>query len=134
MILIDSSILLDVSSKDLAWFEWSSSALAECGDRSSLCINQIVYAEASVRFSSPDEFEEAWPAQYLVRESLPYAAAFLAGKAHTAYRRRGGTRTSTLPDFFIGAHALVAGYSLLTRDARRVREYFPSLDLIAPGS
>lgn len=132
MILIDSSILLDVSSKDPEWFEWSYSALVECGDRSSLCINPIVYAEASVRFASPEEFEDAWPQQFLVRESLPYTAAFMAGKAHTVYRRRGGKRTSTLPDFFIGAHALVAGYSLLTRDARRVREYFPSVDLIAP--
>jgi predicted nucleic acid-binding protein len=132
MILIDSSVLLDISSNDPDWFEWSSSMLASCADRSLLCINPIVYAEASVRFSTPSEFDDAWPPESLVRESLPYTAAFLAGKAHSAYRRRGGRRSLTLPDFFIGAHALVAGHKILTRDPRRFRQYFPDVELIAP--
>jgi len=132
MILIDSSILLDISSKDAVWFEWSSSMIASCADSSRLCINPVVYAEASVRFSSPTEFDAAWPPESIIREPVPYAAAFLAGKAYAAYRRRGGTRLSILPDFFIGAHALVAGYQLLTRDPRRIRQYFSAVELIAP--
>ncbi len=132
MILIDSSVLLDISSKDPVWFEWSYSTLAACGDRSPLCINQVIYAESSVRFSTPSEFDDAWPPESLIRELLPYTAAFLAGKAHSAYRRRGGRRSLTLPDFFIGAHALVAGHKILTRDPRRFRQYFPDVELIAP--
>ena len=132
MILIDSSVLLDISSQDPVWFDWSFSTLASCGDRSPLCINPIIYAEASVRFASPEEFDEAWPPEHLIRELLPYAAGFLAGKAHIAYRRRGGHRTSTLPDFFIGAHAAVKGYRILTRDPRRLKRYFPTVELISP--
>lgn len=132
MILIDSSVLLDISSNDPVWFEWSSSMITSCADSSRLCISPVIYAEASVRFSSPAEFDTAWPPESIVREPLPYTAAFLAGKAYAAYRRRGGSRLSTLPDFFIGAHALVAGHQLLTRDPRRIRQYFPSVELIAP--
>lgn len=132
MILIDSSILLDISSNDPVWFEWSISSLAKLANEFTLCINPIIYAEASVNFNSPEEFETAFPAQDFIRENLPYSAAFLAAKAQIAYRRRGGSRTATLPDFFIGAHAAVADYKILTRDPRRVRRYFPSVKLIAP--
>jgi len=132
MILIDSNVLLDISSNDPVWFEWSVSSVAGLASEFVLCINPIIYAEASVTFNSPEEFDMAFPAQDFVRENLPYSAAFLAAKAQIAYRRRGGSRTATLPDFFIGAHASVADYKILTRDSRRFRRYFPSVELIAP--
>ena len=132
MILIDSNILFDLLSEDPTWFRWSANALAAAAAESQLAINPVIYAETSVRFKTPGEFDEYFPPDEFRREPLPYAAAFLAAKAHLAYKRSGGVRTSTLPDFFIGAHAAVAGFRLLTRDANRYQTYFPSVDLIAP--
>jgi len=132
MILIDSSIVLDIASKDPDWFEWSSTKLEEAAHDHELCINPIIYAEASTKYLSPLDFDTAFPPEELLRKPLPYSAAFLAGKAHAAYRRRGGRRSATLPDFFIGAHALVAGYKIMTRDPRRFRRYFPSVELVTP--
>jgi len=132
MILIDSSVFLDIFSKDPNWFECSVSRMAEVTDRSDACINPLIYAEISKRFTSIEELDELIPIDVFRRVPIPYQAAFLAGKAHAAYRRRGGTRITTLPDFFIGAHALVSGHTILTRDPRRIRQYFPSVELIAP--
>jgi predicted nucleic acid-binding protein len=95
-------------------------------------INPIVYAEVSTGFSAIEDLDDAVPAADFDREPLPYSAGFLAGKAFLAYRRRGGKRPSPLPDFYVGAHAAVAGYRLLTRDDVRYRTYFPSLELVAP--
>jgi hypothetical protein len=92
----------------------------------------VIYAEVSVRYPRIEELDDALRPEVFRRAVLPYPAAFLAGKAYTDYRRRGGARTSPLPDFLIGAHAAVAGYRLLTRDAARYRTYFPKVDLIAP--
>ena len=131
-VLVDANVLLDVFSEDATWFEWSSHALGVAASRTSLVINPIVYAEASVRFEQIEELEEALPVAVYRREPLPWEAAFLAGKAHVAYRRRGGARRSPLPDFYVGAHAAVRGYALLTRDATRYRTYFPTLLLLAP--
>jgi predicted nucleic acid-binding protein len=97
-----------------------------------LVINAIIYAEVSVRYSRIEDLETALPKAMIERESIPYEAAFLAGKAFDAYRRRGGTKRAPLPDFFIGGHAAVADYSLLTRDAAGYRTYFPKLRLISP--
>lgn len=72
------------------------------------------------------------PEEIFRRESLPWEAGFLAGKCFVKYRRSGGARRSPLPDFYIGAHAAVDGLTLLTRDARRYREYFPALNIIGP--
>jgi predicted nucleic acid-binding protein len=132
MILIDSNVLLDMLDEDSEWYTWSTTAIENVIDRSKIAINPIIYAEASIRFASPAEFEDAFPATVYSREPLPYSAAFLAGKAHLEYRKRGGIRTSTLPDFFIGAHAAVSDFRILTRDARRYRTYFPTVELIAP--
>lgn len=132
MILIDSNILFDILSEDPVWYPWSSEALTAAAFESELAINPVIYAEVSARFNTPEEFEEMFPSDEFRRLPLPYAAAFIAGKAQLAYRRRGGSRLSTLPDFFIGAHAAIAGYRLLTRDTRRFRQYFPSVELIAP--
>ena len=132
-VLVDSNVLLDVATEDARWGEWSSSALAKVADTEPLAINPLIYAEVSIRYETIEELEEVLPAEAFRREALPYEAGFLAGKAFLAYRRRGGRRSSPLPDFYIGAHAAVAGYRLLTRDASRYRTYYPSLDLIDPS-
>ena len=132
-VLIDSNVLLDLMTEDPDWFAWSAAAAANAADRARLVINAIVYAEVSVRYSRIEDLEAALPNAMIERETIPYAAAFLAGKVLLAYRRRGGTKQSPLPDFLIGAHAAIAGYRLLTRDATRYRTYFPGLRLISPG-
>jgi predicted nucleic acid-binding protein len=131
-VLVDSNILLDVVVGDPRWAPWSSTALAALADESLLVINPLIYAEVSIRFHSIEAVDHILPANLFRREDVPYEAAFLAGKAFVRYRERGGKRRSLLPDFLIGAHAAVAGYRMLTRDARRYRSYFPRLDLIAP--
>jgi len=132
-VLVDSNVLLDVMTEDSRWFSWSAKALASAAETSLLVINPIIYAEVSIRYSRIEELDAALPRTLVEREALPYEAAFLAGKAFLIYRRRSGTRRSPLPDFFIGAHASIAGYSLLTRDAARYRTYFPGLALITPS-
>jgi predicted nucleic acid-binding protein len=131
-VLVDSNVLLDVLEEDPKWFSWSADRLAECAESSPLLINPIIYAEVSIGFERIEELEDALPLSSFERRSLPWEAAFLAGKCFVAYRRAGGNRRSPLPDFFIGAHAAVEGLTLLTRDANRYRTYFPSLQLIAP--
>jgi predicted nucleic acid-binding protein len=131
-VLVDSNVLLDLSTNDPTWADWSAEALQKAADESSLVINPIVYAEVSMSYSRIEDLEEAMPPEVFRRERLPYEAAFLAGKAYLKYRKRGGARRSPLPDFYIGAHAAVAGFRLLTRDDKRYRTYFPTVTLIAP--
>jgi hypothetical protein len=130
--LVDSNVLLDVLTEDVEWFDWSAAMLGNAADAGPLYINPIIYAEVSLRFRRIEELDEALPAEYYRRADLPWAAGFLAGHAFARYRRRGGVRRSPMPDFYVGAHAAVAGLTLLTRDARRYRAYFPALRLIAP--
>ncbi len=130
--LVDSNVLLDILDEDAEWEDWSASALQRAAEHGRVVINPVIYAEVSIAFDAIEELDEALPTAYFAREPVPWAAAFLAGKAFVAYRRRGGTRRSALQDFFIGAHAAIAGYTLLTRDARRYRSYFPRLRVIAP--
>lgn len=130
--LVDSNVLLDVATADPIWGEWSSETLARTADESALVINPLIYAEVSVGFISIEALEAALPSDLFRRDDLPYEAAYLAGKCFLRYRQGGGTRRSPLPDFYIGAHAAVAGYRLLTRDEARYRTYFPKVDLIAP--
>lgn len=130
--LVDSNVLLDIATADSEWFGWSSSALAAAGRRSPLYINPLIYSEVSTRFGDIDELDRLLPTRVLRRAPLPYAAGFLAGKAFESYRRRGGQRRSPLPDFYIGAHAVVSGLTLLTRDARRYSTYFPTIRLLTP--
>jgi predicted nucleic acid-binding protein len=130
-VLVDSNVLIDLIDPALSWHDWSAgqtAAILNAGG--TLVINPIIYAEVSIPFLDSETTEKLLAP--FDREDLPFEAAFLAGKAFQAYRRRGGVRTSPLPDFFIGAHALVAGHRLLTRDATRYRTYFPKLELIAP--
>jgi predicted nucleic acid-binding protein len=131
-VLIDSDVLLDVATDDPDWSAWSSATLERTADEAVLVINALIYAEVSVGFDAIEALEAALPTDLYRRESLPYEAAFLAGKVFLQYRRGGGTKRSPLPDFYIGAHAAIAGYRLLTRDATRYRTYFPKLELIAP--
>lgn len=131
-VLVDSNVLLDVATEDPRWGEWSARALERAADETTLVINPIIFAEVSVRFERIEELDEALPRDLYRREALPFEAAFLAGKSFLAYRRRGGHRPVPLPDFYIGAHAAIAGHQLLTRDATRYRTYFPRLTIIAP--
>jgi predicted nucleic acid-binding protein len=130
--LVDSNVLLDVLTEDPEWADWSESMLATAADEGILVINPIVYAEVSARFERIEDLEEVLPAGYYRRTALPWEAAFLAGQCFVQYRKRGGARRSPMPDFYIGAHAALAGLTLLTRDARRYRTYFPTLRIVAP--
>src|SRR5271155_4901735 len=132
-ILLDSNVLLDLMTEDSRWFSWSAEVVERLADRFRLVLNPIIYAEVSIRYSRIEDLEAALPKAMFDREAIPYEAAFLAGKSFLAYRQRGGTKRSPLPDFFIGAHAAIAGYQLLTRDTARYRTYFPKLRLIAPN-
>ena len=130
--LVDTNVLFDFLSEDDDWLDWSSAMLAAAAERGRVVINPVVYAEVSVRYDRMEDLNEALPAPFFIHAPLPWEAAFAAAKAFDKYRRRGGARRSPLPDFFIGAHAAVAEMTLLTRDPRRYRTYFPKLRIISP--
>jgi len=132
--LVDTCVLLDVLTDDPAWADWSEDAVASARDAGGLAINPIIYAEVSAGFDSIEELDEALPSSDFAREPFPYQAGFVASRAFVAYRRRGGSRRSPLPDFYIGAHAAVNNYRLLTRDTERYRTYFPRLELVTPST
>ncbi|HJX66793.1 MAG TPA: type II toxin-antitoxin system VapC family toxin [Polyangia bacterium] len=131
-VLVDSNVLLDVATSDPAWSAWSAEALEHAANQAPLIINPLIYAEVSVAFQRIEDLDAALSPELYRREPLPWEAAFLAGKAFLQYRRRGGARLLPLPDFYIGAHAAVRAYRLLTRDAARYRTYFPSVGLVTP--
>ena len=134
--LVDSNVLIDVLADDPQWADWSIEQLAHLGDQAALVINPLILAELSPRFERASELESALAALPLRRDPLPWDAAFLAGQAFRAYRSAPGSQAgrvrSPLPDFYIGAHALVSGLRLLTRDAKRYRNYYPRLEIISP--
>lgn len=132
-VLVDSNVLLDVFTKDENWFDWSSNRLSEFAECDLLYINSIIYSEISIGFSRIEALENALPFDLIQRDSLPYEAAFLAGQCFLKYRKAGGAKRSPLPDFYIGAHAAVKGWKLLTRDKGRYSTYFPQLDVISPN-
>ena len=132
MVFIDSNVIFDLWDKDPLWAPWSQTQILKLGVMNDLVINPIVYAEVSPRFNSRAALDRTLETYPLILLSLPREAAFQAGQAHVKYREAGGTRTSTLPDFFIGAHALVLNCPLLTRDTRRYATYFPTVRLITP--
>jgi len=131
--LVDSNVLLDILTEDPEWLAWSSDALEHRAERSVLVINPLIYAEVSVRFSRIEDLDEALSASALRRDPLPWQAGFLAGKCFLDYRRRGGSRRSPLPDFYIGAHAAISNMTLLTRDDSLYQSYFPSLNVVSPS-
>jgi predicted nucleic acid-binding protein len=128
--LVDSNVLLDVITSDKVWASWSESALRQAAEHSTLAINPIIFAEVSMKFTRIEDADAALAD--FAREPLPYEAGFLSGKAFLMYRKRGGVKRSPMPDFYVGAHAVVGRMQLLTRDAARYRTYFPGLTLIAP--
>ncbi len=132
--LVNSNVIIDVLVEDAQWLDWSRRAIAEaCADGKAV-INQIVLAELSVGIPDDLDVNDIMPMRLLHRENLPWEAAHLAGRAYLEYRRQGGLRRSPLPDFYLGAHAAVGGYRLLTRDSNRFRTYFPTVEVIAPDT
>ncbi len=132
MILVDTNVFVDLWTRDANWADWSEIELAKAAEAGPLGINPIIYAELCLGFDSDAQLEETLAEAGVRRLALPYEAAWPAARAFASYRKRGGRRSAPLPDFFIGAHALVEGLTLLTRDPRRYRTYFPRLRLIAP--
>ncbi|MQB42050.1 type II toxin-antitoxin system VapC family toxin [Rhizobium sp. ICMP 5592] len=130
--IVDTNVLVDLAMPGSAWHGWSSGQVFSAFKQGPVVINPIIYAEFSVRYSSMDRVDELLPQSEFRRESLPWSAAFAAAAAFRVYRQAGGGRERILPDFLIGAHAAVRGYSILTRDPKGYRSYFPSLDLITP--
>jgi len=130
--LVDSNVLIDVVVRDKQWAAWSSETLIEALEAGPVFVDQIVFAEVSIGYRTAEACQEALAVQGIERVPIPWPAAFLAGRAFAAYRDRGGPKLAPLPDFFIGAHAAVAGLRLLTRDAGCYRTYFPTVELIAP--
>lgn len=132
MTLVDSNVLVDFLDHDPKWLDWSVDRLNERAARGPIYFNEIVYSEIAVKSASEAELDLALADAGLSLNPVPKSAYFLAGTVFGRYRSAGGTRTSNLPDFFIGAHAQVAGLPILTRDVRRYRTYFPQVELIAP--
>ena len=132
--LADSSVLLDVFTEDPVWAEWSVDKLERAAADGTVFIDPMVYSEISVRFSRIEDLQAAVDESGLVWSEIPREALFLAGKAFRSYRKAGGLRVAPLPDFFIGAHAAVSDFVLITRDPGRVRKHFPGVRLSCPDS
>lgn len=132
-VLVDTNVLVDVAVGDPSWADWSRTALTQAFERG-LVINPIVFSEFSVRYETYDAAIQALDLDEFQRENLPWEAAYAAGQAFRLYRMRGGRREKVLPDFLIGAHAAVRGYSVLTRDPQGYRTYFPDVEVIAPDT
>ena len=132
--LVDTNVLIDIAVRDPDWLKWSRPQLERLRKVGSVLINQIIYSEFSMRYETIDEVDALLPEDAFRREGLPWEAAFAASRAFAHYRRRGGARENVLPDFLIGAHAMIRGYAILTRDPRCYRTYFPSLEIIAPDT
>ncbi|MCP5170321.1 MAG: PIN domain-containing protein [Hahellaceae bacterium] len=133
IILLDTCVIMDLAQPDSEWFEWSASTLERLDAENAFIINPIIYAECSIGFDAIEDVEGLLASLELEIESLPREALFLAGKSFLAYKRKKGQKTNVLPDFFIGAHAAVSGYKLMTRDKGRFSTYFPSVELIIPN-
>ncbi|MCY4187977.1 MAG: type II toxin-antitoxin system VapC family toxin [Bryobacterales bacterium] len=132
MVLVDSNVLLDIFTDDAIWKPWSMAALRDARAAGLAGINPLIYAETSLAFGSAAALDRELDHLLLERLPLPFAAGFAAGRAFLQYRRAKGERSSPMPDFYIGAHAELDKLTLLTRDARRYRAYFPAVELISP--
>jgi hypothetical protein len=132
--LVDSNVVIDLIKHQSEWFAWSLRRLMEAANEGPVVINPVVYAEAAASFEVEQEFASVLDDAGVELEPLPFSAAFLAGHTHYKYRKQGGPKQKTLPDFLIGAHAMHKGYRLLTRDVRLYRSYFPDLEIIAPDT
>jgi hypothetical protein len=132
--LVDSNVLIDIAYRDPVWHPWSRQQIVTAIADGPLIINQIIFAEFAFRYRHFDEVDALLPHEEFRRESLPFTAAFAASKVFEGYRKAGGTKEKPLPDFFIGAHALVSGYQIITRDPSGYRRYFPTVELITPDT
>jgi predicted nucleic acid-binding protein len=132
VVLVDTNVLLDVVEDDPQWADWSQAQLEAASLSDRLAINPVIYSELSIAFARVEELEQLLADAELVVEHIPREALFLAGKAFVEYRRRKGTKHGVLPDFYIGAHAAVMQWPLLTRDVGRYRGYFPTVRLLTP--
>ena len=132
--LVDSNVIIDILDADPSWARWSRTHLREARLNGRTIINPLIYAEVAAAFSAKADVDHAVRSAIYQRENLPWEAAFNASRAFVAYRRAGGEKRSPLPDFYIGAHAELRGYALLTRDPARYRNYFPALNIIAPDT
>lgn len=131
-VLVDTNIILDILTEDARWFEWSSTTLANCSEKGTLWINPIIYTEVSIGFSRIEDLDKAIPPSIFRRSNLPWEAGFLAGKIFFQYKKAKGLKVTPIPDFYIGAHALISNFTLLTRDKGNFRHYFPKLKIISP--
>ena len=134
VILIDSCVVTDLANPESTWFEWSAAQLERLDQYNTLLINPIIYAECSVGFERIEEVEALFGHLGFAIRAMPKEALFLAGKAFLQYKKRKGGKSSVLPDFFIGAHAAISGYQLMTRDKGRFSTYFPGVELIMPDT
>lgn len=131
-IFVDSCILLDLFTDDPNWGDWSNEILEKYSQTNTLYVNSIVYTEISIGFQKIEEVDAVIEQMGVKVLEIPREALFLAGKTFLRYRKNKGTKHSTLPDFFIGAHASVSSFDLITRDVTKYRTYFPKLNLITP--
>lgn len=134
VILIDSCVITDLADPYSRWFEWSAGTLEELDDGHVFVINPMIYTECAIGFEKIEEIEGVIAALAFEYREIPREALFLAGKAFLRYRRQRGTKANVLPDFFIGAHAAVERYKLMTRDKGRFSSYFPSVELLMPNA
>jgi predicted nucleic acid-binding protein len=134
MTLLDTNVLIDLLENRPVWGQWSFRQLEAIGFADGVVINQIVYGEASVPYVPKTDYDAVLDVEWLNKEDLPWEAAFLAAKVHAGYRKKGGQKTMALPDFFVGAHAGIKRYRVITRDAARYRTYFPEVEVIAPDT
>lgn len=132
MLLVDTNVLVDVLEDDPNWADWSVRQLRAQSQAHELFINPVIYSELSLAFDSVQALDDAIEGMGLTVQELPRPALFLAGKAFLKYRRGGGSKGNVLADFFIGAHAAVMSCAILTRDARRYKNYFPTVSLLTP--
>lgn len=132
--LIDTNVLIDIARRDPLWFDWSRRRAIEAAKGGPVLVNQVIYSEFSYRFDSIEEVDAALDRDGFRRENLPWEAAFAAAQAFRLYRAGGGRRDRVLPDFLIGAHAAIRGYTILTRDPAGYRAWFPTVDIVAPDT
>ena len=132
--IVDTNVLVDVLEDDPQWAPWSVHQLRVQSKVHRLAVNAVIYSELSLAFEKIEELDAALARLAMDVLDIPRPALFLAAKAFLMYRRRGGARGSVLPDFYIGAHAAVAGVPILTRDVSRYASYFPGVPLVTPGS
>jgi predicted nucleic acid-binding protein len=133
MLLVDTNVLIDLVDEEKHWYDWSAGQLRHLSTVHELLVNSVIYAELAPAFASPHSLDSRIQDLELSFQEIPRAALFVAGVAHRHYRQAGGPRESILSDFFIGAHAMVLGCGIITRDARRYRKYFPLVPLVTPG-